>query len=309
MSHSQKKGYFSRGDAFLRALAVGVMFAAGLAFGGGPYQSVTLIPFGSGDFRWRDVADNLYAPAYRNAYSYDQATVVLTYRTRGETLSGTVSATNLKPNFAYQVKLFGLPETDAAANERVGFSGRWWQEEWDGWAWSDGHNLNNKGAGDRPSPNDQDYLFRRNIPDPTSPTGNRFRFTGYRSFDHFVTDASGNATCDFVVRSSYHVLWKRSQIWRGRKDGPVTTHAIDPAPGTSAYDTDYRPAVVGIYGEWERLPTDDVPLPPGTYTVDFLLTEESFHSDLEWGGCWAHACRETITFTIRPSANALFLLR
>jgi len=297
--------------AGLKASGLLLTLAAGTLLGRAPCQTVTLVPFLSGDFRWRDVADNRYAAAYRYAYSYDQATVTVTYRTVGRTLAGRLTARNLKPNFAYQVKLFGLPETDARANEHLGFSGRWWREEWNGWRWDYGQNLNDKGFGlNRSSnPNDHAYRYSREIADTTSPTGRWLRFTGYRLFDYFITDAHGNATLTFDARGSYHVLWTTEQLGRGRRDGPVKAHFCAPTAASPAYERDHRPVSVRVYGEWERLPSDGIPLAPGAYTVDLLLTEESFHSTLEWGGCWAHACRQTLAFTILPPATSVLPLR
>ena len=105
--------------------------------------------------RWWDVASNVYDTAYSSTYTYDDATVTLTYGTGGDptTLSGHLSAVNLKPNFAYQVKLEGKPsgtwgdDGDDAANENIGFLGRWWRVQ--------------------PSPgnsSDADYLAHRDDP-------------------------------------------------------------------------------------------------------------------------------------------------
>ena len=127
-------------------------------------------------YRWLDVADQEYSSSYRDSYSYDQAQVSIDYNPNGLTFSGTLSATNLKPNFAYQVKLVAPPGTDA--NKRIGLAGRWWQEEWDGTAWVNRQNLNDKGDGSSPNPNDEIYFANRDIPHPTSPTGLRFRYTG-----------------------------------------------------------------------------------------------------------------------------------
>ncbi len=283
-----------------------IVLLVGLACAGARAATVTLRPFASGAFRWKDVAGNLYSAAYRDAYQYAQASVVITYGTEGGILRGRLSARNLKPNFAYQLKLIGLPEVDPAANKDLGFSGRWWKEDWDGVAWNgiewvNGSNLNDKGSGRFPSPNDIAYLSMRDLSEPTSPTGRKHRFTGYRLFDYLVTDSEGRATLDFAVRRTYHVLWKTSQLAPFACDGPVKTHAFDPQPGF-AYDVDHPAATVSIFGEWERLPAHDQPLPPGSYILEFLLTEESFH-DSGLGGAWAHAGHGEARFTI-PSVAA-----
>ena len=91
----------------------------------------------SGNYRWLDVANQAYSADYRegeDSYNYTQASVEVTYETTGTTLHGTMVATNLKPNFAYQLKLAGFPGTPA--NERIGLAGRWWQDQWDGTKWT-----------------------------------------------------------------------------------------------------------------------------------------------------------------------------
>jgi len=152
----------------------------------------------TGDYRWLDIANQSYSETYRNSYNYTQASVEATYFPVDLTLSGTLTAINLKPNFAYQLKLVGTPGTDD--NKRIGLVGRWWQEEWNGTAWTNGWNLNNKGDGSSPNPNDLVYYSRCNITDPTSPTGLHYKFTGYLLFDYFVTDPQGNATIPFETQ-------------------------------------------------------------------------------------------------------------
>ena len=117
------------------------------------------------------------AQPIRETYEYTQAIVNLNYNTQGTTLTGTLQAENLKPNFAYQLKLEGYPGT--VANEKIGLAGRWWQEEWNGNAWTNGQNLNDKGTGSSPNPNDAVYYSRRDIIDATSLIDLHYRFTGY----------------------------------------------------------------------------------------------------------------------------------
>lgn len=269
--------------------------------------SVTLRAYTSGAFRWRDVAGNLYSDTYRTTYSYTQARVTVSFRTHTTVLIGTLAAVGLKPNFAYQFKLSGLPERDPAGNEYLGFSGRWWEQAWDGAAWDAGWNLNDKGDGSSPNPNDVTYLTRRDTPDATSPTGLHYQYTGYRPFAYFITDANGDATVDYAVLSAYHVLWRTDQRARDPQDGPVHAHTLDPDPAqTPAYSTDYQASSVGVFGEWERQPVGGLLLPSGVYDVDFLLTEESFHGvDGDYSGFWAHAAFAPARFTILPP-NALW---
>jgi hypothetical protein len=276
---------------WLLAFAIGLL---GVGHAAEVPVSVALLDIDSGttspqgNYRWMDVADQVYAATYRDDYDYTQASVRADFFTNAATLHGTLTATNLKPHFAYQFKLVGDSGTEA--NERIGLAGRWWREEWNGAAWVNGQNLNDKGDGTSPSPNDEVYLATRDILDATSPTGRRYRYTGYLVFHYFITDASGNASVSFEASSSYHVLWKTSQRSRTAQDGPLMISTFDvavPDP-VSAYDVDYPESTVSVFGEWERLPVGGVTLPLGDYEGQFILTEESFHGSGLAGG-WAAA--------------------
>ena len=240
----------------------------------------------SGDYRWLNVADQYYGDEYRNSYNYNNATVSIEYSTGTGMLSGTLSAANLKPDFAYQLKLVGSP--GAPGNESIGLTGRWWQEQWNGSDWVNGQNLNNKGDGSSPNPNDDIYLARRDNPD--------YRYTAYLVFDYFITDQEGNATLDFEADSSYHVLFKTSQRTPTDSDGSVINTTV-------GSDT------IGVFGEWERLPVGGVFLPSGTYEATFILTEESFHGsgDYRYDGNWAAAMGGEANFAITPAPGAIFL--
>jgi hypothetical protein len=254
-------------------------------------------PSPTGEYRWLDVANQPYSATYRISYNYTQATVSITYITEGTTLTGILQAENLKPNFAYQLKLVGIPGT--SSNELIGLSGRWWQEEWNGTAWANGQNLNNKGNGSSPNPNDLVYFSRRNITDTTSPTGLHYKFTGYLLFDYFITDGAGQATVQFETGSCYHVLWKTTQRAHTTEDGPIHTTTFTANTSSPAYDENYTEQTIHIFGEWERLPISGVPLTPGNYTTQLILTEESFHGDGgQYAGNWAGAMGTTIQFKI-----------
>jgi hypothetical protein len=283
---------------------------AGLASG----QTISLTDIDSGltsptgNYRWLNIADQAYKAAYRTGYNYTQASVQVTFDPDALTLHGTLSAANLKPNFAYQLKLAGY--SDTPSNERIGLSGRWWQEEWNGTKWANGQNLNDKGVtGTSPNPNDAVYLARRDIPDASSPSGKHYRYTGYTVFDYFITDNNGNASLSFGADSCYHVLWKTSQRGRTASDGPIKTSSFDVGPPLPAYDTDHPAATVGVYGEWERLPVGGVPLSPGDYACQIILTEECFHgSGGQYAGGWAAAMGADINFHIVPEPTTLSLL-
>jgi hypothetical protein len=254
-------------------------------------------PNAASNYRWMDVADQLYSDAHRESYDYTQADVTLQFFSEDTRFRGYLIAANLKPHFTYQVKLAGVAGT--TSNERIGLTGRWWQEEWDGAAWGNGQNLNNKGDGTSPSPNDETYFSRRDIPDATSPTGYRYRYVGYLPFDYVTTDETGGALLSIEQDSSYHVMWKTIQRMHTVLDGPPRATVFDvelPDPA-EAYDVDYPEASVTVFGEWERLPPGGVTLPPGVYVADLILTEESFHGSGLAGG-WAAAMSVRIGFEI-----------
>jgi hypothetical protein len=255
-------------------------------------------PFGG--YRWQDVAGNVYSDTYRNNYGYNDSgvQVQVTFEENDVTLNGQLVAENLKPNFAYQLKINGISGT--ASNERIGLAGRWWQEEWDGSDWTGGQNLNNKGDGTSPSPNDAVYFDRYDDPDPTSLTGLKYRYTGYMVFDYFITDENGDAVVNIDANSSYHVLWNTIQQPRTTNDGPPKSATFDPDPAQSAYDADYIESTMTIYGEWERLPMGEVYLASGVYDCQIIMTEESFHGWLDdlYTGQWAAAMGATLQFTI-----------
>ena len=249
----------------------------------------------TGDNRWLDVANQPYRASYRTSYHYTQANVSVTYNTEGNKLIGALQATNLKPNFAYQLKLTGTPGT--SSNEQIGLSGRWWQEEWDGTSWTNGQNLNNKGDGSSPNPNDVNYSARKDITDSTSPTGLKYKFMGYLLFDYFITDEHGDATVLFETGSCHHVLWKTTQRSHTTNDGPLKTTTFTANTSSPAYDVNYSEQTITIFGEWERLPMGNVNLSAGEYVAQLMLTEESFHGDGgQYAGNWAAAMGATIQF-------------
>ena len=111
-----------------------------LTAGSGFATEAQLVPIDGvnpSDIRWWDVDSNVYDTAYSSTYTYGDATVTLTYGTGGDpaTFAGHLSAVNLKPNFAYQMKLEGKPsgmwaeDGDDAGNESIGFLGRWWRAQ------------------------------------------------------------------------------------------------------------------------------------------------------------------------------------
>jgi len=238
----------------------------------------------TGNYRWLDVADQAYSAAYQNDYNYTQANVRVDYDIVASGLQGTLHATNLKPNFAYQLKLVGFAGT--ATNEAIGLAGRWWREEWNSALeqWTNGTNSS-----------DSDYYAKRYIEDLSSPTGYHYKFTGYLLFDYFITNGNGEAELiDFLTDSSYHVLWKTTQRTPYAADGPVKETRFDADNSPAYYDTggdDYFEKTVQIYGEIERPPVGGVsPNFANPVLAQLILTEESFHgSGGALAGSWAGA--------------------
>jgi hypothetical protein len=253
----------------------------------------------SGNYRWMDVADQVYSSGFQENYRYAQANVHVSYDVVGESLVGELVALNLKPNFAYQLKIAGT--FGFAGNERVGLGGRWWEQVWTGLDWSVGSNLNDKGDGSYPNPNDFVYFARRDILDGDSDTGFHYKYSGYLVFAYFITDGNGDTTFSFETGSCFHVLWKTSQRAPGVNDGPVNDVSFDPEI-SFAYDFDYGSQTVGVFGEWERLPMGGVDLAVGEYDCGMVLTEESFHGS-GLSGNWAAAMTGGVAFNILEQPN------
>ena len=243
----------------------------------------------TGTYRWLDVANQAYSVTYQTNYNYTQATVQVQYDIVSQGLAGTLLADNLKPNFAYQVKLTGFSGTPT--NEAIGLAGRWWREEWNGTEWINGQNSN-----------DSDYLLHKDDP--------LYKYTGYLLFDYFITDANGDATLDFVTDSSYHVLWKTDQRVSTANDGPVKPTTFDADDSTAYEDTggnDFAEQAVSIYGEVERPPVGGVyPDLDSDLLAQLILTEESFHgSGGDLAGNWAGAMGATLSAVPEPGTVLL----
>ena len=231
--------------------------------------SVELVPSPASDYRWRDIATNLYSASYQSSYVYDDAIATVDFEQCSDSVfAGHLAASNLKPNFAYQMKLVGKPEGiwgvagDDLSNELIGYAGRWWRVQPD------------PGNSD-----DQDYKLHKEDPD--------YIYEGYLVFEFFTTDSLGGAAVEFASESSYHVLWWEHQRTGGPCDSPVKWSTVVGHAGDPAYDEDVGPTEVGVYGEIERLCYGETTLPAGTYNCRFALTEESFHQSGEGEGNWA----------------------
>jgi hypothetical protein len=229
------------------------------------------------DYRWKDIAWNVYSPAFQSAFDYaNGASANVSFADASDTLRGALNATGLKPNFAYQMKLEGKPtklwgtEGDNWSNEQVGYLGRWWCA-----------------------------TCNKNVDDAHYQTfKNRHTIIGYLLFGFFLTDKAGGANAvPAVVDSSYHVLWNTTQRAPGVNDRPSQT--CDLTFTSYGYAESFPSlSTQTIYPEWEpgRPTPGNARLPAGNYNLTFIITEESFHDSADGagpGGNWAMAMRNT----------------
>jgi len=248
---------------------------------------VTFQPTQATNVRFKDIGAQVFGTNYIGTYNYANASVILTLNQSGlKYLDGTLTATGLKPNFAYQVKLAGRPSRDGqtaeeaaladdVANEMIGRVGRWWRAA--------------------PTPgntNDADFDLNKNNPS--------YLFQGYMPVAFFVTDASGSASVRVLGNNSYHVLWRVDQRPPSSNDGPLLDVLVPSTSGNSAYDATVAARSYQLYGEWE--PTRALPgqlvMMDGAYNCDLELTEESFHESGVNSGNWTSVLRSAVTFTI-----------
>ncbi len=307
--------------------------------------SVTLVPFkdnwASAQERWWDIGsyrsgttdrynqfnDWVSGSAANGNFQYGvTGQVTLTYDANPSSpyFVAHVSATGLKPNFAYQMKLTGKPVSglrgsgtansyitstnklasgtpvvhnvydgngnltpvngDDWTSQQLGYLGRWWDDE----PTPPGTNIN-------------DSYFQTYYPSRT--------VYGYIFLGDFFTDAQGNCEKDIAGRYSYHITW---QDWQsgikdvlvpespfsigGYLDNSAPTHyyaygANAPASGAA---TETGKASLNLYYEYEasRSGAAGFIMPNGNYHCRLLLTEETFHNTYSngtnkaLGGVW-----------------------
>ena len=274
--------------------------------GGSLVHALGIDPYPSSGqyYRYRDILDHPYrfSPGDGScAGCYDPPALVTFTGGSGSatTLEGTLVATSLRPHFAYQAKIEGMPAkpypwtgADLAdplnwSNKQLGSIGRWWCVD-DGWNVSDAELAS--GAHDG------------------------HMVLGYVLFDFLVTDINGDATLDVRLDSSFHVLWRTDQRRRNpRLDSSPRSHLV--TYSDAVYSEPFADQTVQVYAEGEtgRPRPGQVTLPAGNYLCRLLITEESFHnvppelaSQFPWGqtnypdgGFWAHAVSdEGFGFTV-----------
>jgi len=228
--------------------------------------------------RWADVAGNFYSASFVSTFSYEQSgptapSVLVQVDREAPTLRGRLEARDLKPNFAYQIKLRGIYE-HRDSFERIGYAGRW--------------RLPGRGT----NYTDKDYEHSE---EPS-------QVEAYLFFDYFVTDAEGNAARDFALDSCLHVLWNASRQRRNVSIADLAFALVDASnPRTYARPKNSLRAEA-LWAERERPrymnPGQELFLPPGEYKAELVLTEESFHSKDNDGGWWATVYRGPIEFAL-----------
>jgi len=296
---------------------------------------------GRNDFNQFNSWLNQGVPNGQFSYARRAGEVKLTYdrAPRAPYFVGHISARNLKPNFAYQLKLAGKPVSgsrgmgssgsfvavssrrrrgvavqhavldsvgkllpingDDWANQQLGYVGRWWNDS-------------------RPSSNtnaisDGDYI-----------SSTRDTIYGYQFLGIFVTDQNGDADWNIVGNRSYHATW---QEWQdGAKDvlagafkvsgerdksNPAQFYAygaLAPGAGDVKRGQNGRDGVRLFY-ELERRRPDFIELPRGTYHCRLLITEETFHNNVQapqsaLGGRWKTVLATEDFRGAAPDANA-----
>jgi len=205
------------------------------------------------------------APAVRVRYLEEDAT-----------FNGRIEARNLKPNFAYQIKVMATVDIDEGTFQYLGAYGRFQ-------------------APDMLNMDDSQFLAYDKKGDVTS-----FIF-----FDYLVTDENGNAARDFSMTHSLHVLWKdiQSKTQLANPDD-IETFTVSASDAETYMLPDTSPKTVGIWAERERVrydnPVGGVSFIPALLRAHLVLTEESFHSPEKVGGEWATPYYLPVMFTIMP---------
>ncbi len=247
-------------------------------------RSLALIPYADpwrdAKPRWLDIDDARFH-AFINTlgtpeeFSYRAGQVVLTYdfQQQGGIFRGHIEARDLKPNFAYQLKLCGKPAFgargwgqfgDDKSNAALGFQGRWWDDTDQKSGWDD---------------------YYRSLYVRASPK-RRHTMVGYLFIGDFVTDEKGNASHDFVADKPLHVTWQDKQKinFKHHEAGVWTVQSTQtPFRG---YGYTFGPRSIKLWYEHEKGRPPRLNLPAGLYNCRLLITEESFHAKTTAGGRW-----------------------
>jgi predicted ribosomally synthesized peptide with SipW-like signal peptide len=210
-------------------------------------------------------------------FDYSQANVNFVYDTPANNkLTGTIEAEGLQPYTTYQVKFIGKPTCEYGsdgnneANEYIGYKGRWTC-------------LNCSCSGSGCNRGDSDYE-----------NNNSECIAGYLVWDFFTTDENGDATKLVTTDNSYHVLHCNGGTCGVSNDNQLQNSDC------SGTNPDYPYCNVNdVEGELERpesISCGSLTLNPGTYNLQLVITEESFHTDCR--GTWTTVMGGDIEFEI-----------
>lgn len=232
-------------------------------------------PWASAKPRLWDIVDRPFTDFINNqSFAYHSGQVTVTFDTAPDTrqVSGRLVATGLKPNFFYQIKLAGKPVSgkrgwgaygDNWSNERIGYAGRWWNDE------------------TQANATDADYeRLYKNVADPAA----RKTVYGYLLVDAFVTDKDGNAVKNFITNNSYHVGWREGQksFFSSSYYKYIGTYAPY-SDSTYGYGKSMpSTSAIKMYLEYEPGRSQSLQWAAGDYNCRLILTEESFHNN--YGG-------------------------
>jgi hypothetical protein len=239
--------------------------------------------------RYLDIAGRAYSRAVLEKFSYTgefgtMPEVKIEYPKNAETFVCKVTASGLKPNFAYQLKLRGRYSDDPVGFMNIGYTGRW--------------RLPGRGT----NYNDKVIEKYEHLDEVES----------YLFFDFFVTDDKGEVEQWCYADSSLHVLWnattqRPSRPADGaqrpilRRGGDRTIYA-NPRGDVSAQRM-YAESEQHSQGTKDNRPEiGKALLPTGDYKAEIVLTEESFHG---WGdnGFWPTVMAGRVEFAVNDNPH------
>ena len=216
------------------------------------------------------------SPQFGPDHDYSTANVAFSYHTpANDRLSGTITATGLKPNMTYQIKFVGKPTCaygasgNDAINEYIGYKGRWTC-------------LNCSCSGAGCNRTDDQYEANKAKPD-TDPT--KECIAGYLVWDYITADSFGAVTKNIETANSYHVLWCGGGTCGQSNNSKLIIQ--NPYPICAESD---------VNGQIERFSCDGLTLDNGIYDLILVLTEESFHQNSY--GTWTNVMSTDISFEI-----------
>lgn len=210
-------------------------------------------------------------PQFGPTKDYNTANVSFSYNTPAlDKLSGTLTATGLKPNMTYQVKFIGKPTCqyssgDDSASEGIGYKGRWTV-------------LGTSCTGSDCNRTDAQYESNKTSATPEC-------IAGYLVWGYVTADSTGAVTKTIETDSSYHVLWCGGGTCGAANNSKLSIQS--PYPTCAAGD---------VNGQIERSSCGGLSLDEREYDLKMVLNEESFHQSTY--GVWTDVMSADINFEI-----------